>query len=265
MSKRIAVVDDDPDIVEVVKTLLKSKGYEVVTAPDGEDGLRLVRSTHPDLLILDLMMPKVSGLEVCRRLQEDPETRNIPIIVLSAIGEKTGKPEEFWKAGLKTDDFISKPFEPMALLGRVEYVLRQSGYVSSRNGEEGPAGGGAEQAPRPNLREAMPREIVRCFIEAWNTRDFGDEYTCLAESMRGSINQAEYVARRQQAYAEEAASPHRQNLASVVEEETTGDTARVVVSRVDSVGKRATRRREQYTLKKTDDGWKITGVRVLSK
>jgi len=264
MSKRIAVIDDDPDVVEIIKAILKSKGYEVVTAPDGEEGLRLVRSTKPDLIILDLMMPKVSGLEVCRRMREDPEVREIPVIVVSAIGEKTNKPEEFWRAGLRTEDFISKPFEPLALLGRVECVLRQKEYVSNRT-KKAAAGEGAAHVPRPSLKEATPREIVRCFIEAWNSQSFADEWTCMAESMRGGIAKDDYVTRRRQAFAAEADSPHRQRLASVVEEETSDETARVLVEREEEVRNRKKRRREQYSLKKTADGWKITTVRILPK
>jgi len=264
MPARIAVVDDDPDIVALVKATLKSRGYEVTTAPDGEDGLRLIRSTKPDLVILDLMMPKVSGLEVVRRLREEPETRDIPIVVLSAIGEKSDKPEEFWRVGLGAEDFISKPFEPLALLGRVEYVLRRKEYVSSYAGEK-QAGEGAARTPRVPLSEAIPREIVRCFIEAWNGRNFGDEYDVLSDPLRGSIVREEYILRRQQAVAEEGASPHRQRLASVVEEQTSGETARVLVEREDIYGARKNRRREQYSLNKTADGWKIATVRVVPK
>lgn len=263
MPKRIAVIDDDPDIVQTVKLTLKTKDYDVVTAPDGEEGLRLVKREKPDLIILDLMMPKVSGLEVCKRLREDEETRDIPIVVLSAIGERTGKPEDFWQNGLGTEDFISKPFEPMALLGRVEYILRRKEYVSSQN--SGAEGEGAARAPKPSLSDATPREVVRCFIEAWNGQNFGDEWNCMAESMRGPIEANDYIARRRQTYAAEAASPRRQSLKSVVEDTIEDDMARVLIQREDIVGKRSTQRREQYTLKKTDAGWKITTVRVLPK
>lgn len=263
MSKRIVVIDDDPDIVQILKTTLKSKGYEVLTAPDGEEGLRLIGTSEPDLIILDLMMPKLSGLEVCRRLRENDKTRHIPIIVLSAIGEKTGKPEEFWRMGLGTEDFISKPFDPVALLGRVEYVLRRHQYVSSGGQAEG--GEGAARVPRPSLSDATPREIVRCFIEAWNGQNFADEWECLDESMRGPLEKTEYIARRQRAYATEIDSPRRQKMAAVVEQQIESDTATLTVEREETVGNRTSRRREQYSLKKTADGWKITSVRVLPK
>jgi CheY-like chemotaxis protein len=264
MSVSIAVIDDDSDIVELVKATLKSRGFEVKTASDGEEGLRLIQSARPDLVVLDLMMPKVSGLEVVRRMREDPATRDIPIIVLSAIGEKTGKPEEFWRVGLGAEDFISKPFDPLALLGRVEYVLRRREYVSQR-----PAGSsgaqGAVRVPRTSLQDSTPREIVRCFVEAWNGQNFGDEFNCLTGPMRGSIEKGEYILRRRQAYAEEAPAPHRQRLASVVEEEIGTDKARVLVEREDTYGQRKNRRREEYSLNRTPDGWKITTVRVVPK
>jgi CheY-like chemotaxis protein len=266
MPARIAVIDDDPDFVVLLKTILKSRGYDVLTAPDGEDGLRLIHSASPDLVLLDLMMPKVSGLEVVRRMREDPEIRDIPVIVISGIGEKTGKSEEFWRAGLKTDDFISKgaSFDPLALIGRIEYVLRRKEYVSTP-GNGTPRGEAAARAPRPSLQNATPREIVRCFIEAWNSRDFGDEWACLSDPMRGSIEKEEYILRRQQAAAEEGVSAHRQHLASVISEEANGDTARVLAEREDVYGNRRSRRREQYSLNKTADGWKIIAVRVLPK
>jgi len=266
MSARIVVIDDDPDIVAFLKTTLKIKGYEVTVAYDGEDGLRLLQSIHPDLLILDLMMPKVSGLEVMHRMREDPQMRDIPIVIFSAVGEKTGKPEEFWRAGLKVEDFINKTDmpDPLALIGRIECVLRRREYVS--NGEIAAAKGeGAARVPRPSLQDATPREVVRCFIEAWNSQSFGEEYDCLAGPMQGAITRDEYVFRRQQAYAEESASPHRQRLVTVVEEETADDMARLVVEREDAYEKRKNRRREQYSLNKTAAGWKISTVRVLPK
>jgi len=267
MPKKIVVIDDDPDIVQIVKTTLKSKGYEVTSAPDGEDGLRLVYSTQPDLVILDLMMPRISGLEVCRRLRQDEQTKNIPIIVISGIGEKTGKPEEFWRVGLGAEDFISKPFDPLALLGRVEAVLRSNQYVSTRNngGNNGPNHENGARVPQPPLSEAAPREVVRRFVEAWNGTNFAEEWECLGETMRGPIEKKEYILRRQQAYAEEGPSPHRQKVASVLAEEIEGDTARVLIEREESNGRRSTRRREQYTLTKTAEGWKIASVRVLGK
>ncbi len=263
---RIVMIDDDPDIVALVKATLKSRGYEVQSAADGEDGLRLIRSVRPDLIILDLMMPRVSGLELVRRMREEPELKDIPVVVLSAIGEKSDKPEEFWRAGLGAEDFISKPFEPLALLGRVECVLRRKEYVSTHNGEGGPkAANGAAKIPRVSLANATPREIVRCFIEAWNAQNFGDEFACLAGPMHGGIPRDEYILRRQQAYAEEGASPHRQRLASVIEEKINGATAQVLVEREDAYGTRRTRRREQYTLSRTPDGWKIAAVRIVAK
>jgi len=258
MSKLIAVIDDDPDVVEVLKVTLKSRGYDVVTASDGEEGLRLVHAKKPDLVILDLRMPRVSGLEVSRRLRDDPETQQIPIIILSAVGEKSGRSEEFWREGLGTADFISKPYDDLALLGRVEAVLRRRQYVSHRraNGKaNGPAAAG-----RTPLGQATPREIVRCFVESWNEQNFGEEFGCLGESMRGPHAKAQYVALRQQAFA--GAASHTQHLLSVLEEDTGKNEARVLVEREDRTGRRSLRRREEYTLRKMDDGWKIVGVRL---
>jgi len=119
---RILVIEDDEDIQELVRFNLEKEGYEVTGVTSGEKGLESVASRIPDLLVLDLMLPGVDGLEVCRRLKSDPATRDIPIVILSAKGE-----ESDIVSGLElgADDYVTKPFSPKVLIARVRAVLRR--------------------------------------------------------------------------------------------------------------------------------------------
>lgn len=118
---RILVVDDDPPSVKMISFLLREEGYSVLTAADGEEALRLVQEERPALVILDVMMPKVDGLEVCRRLRR--QMVDVPIIILSAKGETADRVQGL---ELGADDYLPKPFEPMELLARVKAVLRRT-------------------------------------------------------------------------------------------------------------------------------------------
>jgi len=119
---KVLVVDDEEDILELLKFNLLREGYQVPCAASGEQAFRLVRSESPDLIVLDLMLPGIDGLEVTRRLKNDPDTKNIPIVMLTAKGE-----EADIVAGLElgADDYITKPFSPRILVARVRAVLRR--------------------------------------------------------------------------------------------------------------------------------------------
>ena len=118
--QRILVVDDDPTISEVVARYLEGDGYEVDIALDGAEALTRAQSNYPDLVVLDLMLPRVDGLEVCRQLRT---LGSVPIIMLTAKGEETDK-----LVGLSVgaDDYMTKPFSPRELVARVKAVLRRS-------------------------------------------------------------------------------------------------------------------------------------------
>ncbi|MFD3165912.1 response regulator [Herpetosiphon sp. NSE202] len=115
----ILVVDDEPNIREVVGLYLRREGHSVIEASDGEEALRLARQQPPDLVVLDLMLPKVTGLEVCRRLQSDQRT---PVIMLTAKSEEN---DRIIGLGVGADDYVVKPFSPRELVARVEAVLRR--------------------------------------------------------------------------------------------------------------------------------------------
>lgn len=118
---RILVVDDEPQITRVLRTTLSSHGYAIRTAGDGDEALEVMRDWTPDLIITDLAMPNMEGLELCRRVREKS---TIPIIILSVRGEEKNKIEAL-DAG--ADDYVTKPFGPKELLARVRAMLRRAG------------------------------------------------------------------------------------------------------------------------------------------
>ena len=123
MSK-ILIVDDEPSIIKLVSAYLKPEGYEVFTATDGPSGLKMAKAYKPDLVVLDLMLPGVDGLEVCRRLRRS--LPDLPIIMLTALAEAEDR-----IAGLEVgaDDYVTKPFSPRELVLRVDSVLRRSAMM----------------------------------------------------------------------------------------------------------------------------------------
>lgn len=133
MRETILVVEDEPDILEVIRYNLVREGYEVLEARTGTDGLRRVRDGAPDLVLLDLMLPGLDGLEVCRRLKEDTLTRSIPIVMVTAKGEES---DIILGLGLGADDYITKPFSPRELVARVRTVLRRGPLKDERGSGE---------------------------------------------------------------------------------------------------------------------------------
>jgi two-component system phosphate regulon response regulator PhoB len=123
MAESIVVIDDEEDIRELIHYNLSKEGYVVSCAVSGEAGVELVQRIKPDLLILDLMLPGIDGLEVCRRLKSDAKLRSIPIVMVSARGEE---PDVVSGLELGADDYVSKPFSPKVLLARVKSVLRRN-------------------------------------------------------------------------------------------------------------------------------------------
>jgi CheY-like chemotaxis protein len=118
---KILIVDDEAAIREYEATLLGEIGHEVIVAADGAEALRLAREKQPDLVLLDIMMPELSGIEVCRQLRADPRTRDIRVIVVSAVDAKRAL-EESIIAG--ADDFLAKPINALELMVRVRSILR---------------------------------------------------------------------------------------------------------------------------------------------
>jgi signal transduction histidine kinase len=120
MKKKILIADDNPDNVELLRKRLISQGYETLTAFDGEEALQAILKDSPDLLILDVMMPRMDGYEVLRRLKQEEEYRNLPVILLTA---KKDIPDKLKGLDIGADDYITKPFNPQELLARVRSLL----------------------------------------------------------------------------------------------------------------------------------------------
>lgn len=126
--EKILVVDDDPDVLEALKIVLESRPYTVITARDGLEGLEKVRQQNPDLIILDLLMPRLDGFGVVRALKEDPryaKYSKVPILILTAVREEASRRRYELETGLEmdVDDYVEKPIAPEELLHRVEKLL----------------------------------------------------------------------------------------------------------------------------------------------
>lgn len=129
MAAKILVVDDDPDILDAVTLILESQGYEVVTARDGIEALANLKAEQPDLMILDLMMPKMDGFAVCKELQ-DPrwsKYKDIPILILTSVREEASRRRYELETGLEldVDDYVEKPMSPDVLLKRVSTLINK--------------------------------------------------------------------------------------------------------------------------------------------
>lgn len=123
MAKRVLVVEDTANIRQIIAFALKQRGYEVLEAADGEEGLRRVHAEKPDLLILDAMLPLKTGFEVCTALKEDARTRTLPVLMLTAITQGTGKSDDYWREKSHADAFMSKPFKSQELMECVEKLI----------------------------------------------------------------------------------------------------------------------------------------------
>ena len=127
--ERIVVIEDEADILEVLQYNLTREGYRVDTSQSGEEGLERVRDQDPDLVLLDLMLPELDGIEVCRRLKADPVTSSIPVIMVTAKGEES---DVVLGLQMGADDYVTKPFNPRELTARVKAVLRRGPLKEQR-------------------------------------------------------------------------------------------------------------------------------------
>ena len=120
---KVLVVDDDPVILELLRINFEIEGFEVLRASDGEEGLRRARDEAPDVVLCDIMMPRLDGLQLLTTLRADPATARLPVVLLSAKAQKV---EVERGLSLGADDYVTKPFDPLELLDRVNAVLAKS-------------------------------------------------------------------------------------------------------------------------------------------
>jgi len=120
MGKLILIIDDEPDILTIIKYRLEKAGYHIITAGDGEEGFDAVKKNKPDLVLLDMRIPKMIGVEVCKKIKSDTELKNIPVVFITA-SQRTHVAQITEKFGAQ--DFIIKPFEPEELLSKIRRLI----------------------------------------------------------------------------------------------------------------------------------------------
>ena len=128
---KIVVIEDEVDILEVINYNLSKEGFDVCSALDGEEGLALIKKEVPDLVLLDLMLPGLDGIEICRKLKTDYSTRSIHIIMVTAKGEES---DIVLGLGMGADDYMVKPFRPRELMARIRSVLRRGEFIEEGEG-----------------------------------------------------------------------------------------------------------------------------------
>ena len=169
---KILAVDDDPDTLEIIKIGLEFRNYRVITAVNGEDALEKISTENPDLVILDVMMPKIDGLEVCRRAKENFFTSQIPIILLTARGQVEDKVQGL---SIGADDYLAKPFDMRELAARVEMILRRTRLSLEASPLTGLPGNIAIQ--REIERRIKTGELFAiCYMDLDNFKAYNDRY-----------------------------------------------------------------------------------------
>lgn len=118
--KTILIADDEADLLETISFRLEASGYSVITALDGQEAVDKARAAKPDIILLDVMMPKMNGFQACKEIKTDPATRSIPIIILSA---KTQQSDKFWGEEVGADSYVTKPFEAADLLSAIKKLI----------------------------------------------------------------------------------------------------------------------------------------------
>lgn len=130
---QVLAIEDEEDILEVIEYNLEREGYDVLTSREGEDGYDLIKEKHPDLILLDLMLPDRDGLDICREIRDDDEIKDIPVIMVTA---KDTESEVILGLGVGADDYVTKPFNPKELVARVKAVLRRTKVDGTDGGAE---------------------------------------------------------------------------------------------------------------------------------
>jgi len=172
MGETILVADDDPAIVRLIEINLKFEGYEVLIAEDGEQALRVVNESLPSLVLLDVMMPKLDGYEVCERIRAESRTRHISVIMLTA---KSLSADKIVGLTAGADDYVLKPFDPMELVARVRATLRRSKEMRSASPLTG-LPGNLQIEDEIRRRHASGEDVAVCYADLDNFKGYNDRY-----------------------------------------------------------------------------------------
>src|SRR5947207_4315096 len=172
VTENVLVVDDDPFIARLLEIELKAAGYDVRVGTDGEEALNLANERTPDLVLADVMMPKMDGFELTRRLRQDPRTASVSIIMLTARGLSSDKLEGF-SAG--ADDYIVKPFDTPELLARVRGVLRRAREMRAQSPLTG-LPGNVRIEEEIEVRVQAGKEFAILYAELDHFKAFNDHY-----------------------------------------------------------------------------------------
>ncbi|MCA9429215.1 MAG: response regulator, partial [Candidatus Omnitrophica bacterium] len=121
--KKVLIADDAPEIVEMLHLVLERRGYQVVGFDNGKKAVEAIPEEKPDIILLDIIMPGMTGLDVCEKVKNDPATKDIPVILITSATEGTDLDDGFWNIGTQSDDFLSKPFNPAELAARVDQLV----------------------------------------------------------------------------------------------------------------------------------------------
>lgn len=184
-AKRILIVDDEADILDLLEYNLKKEGYEVLRATNGEDALKIAERNKPDMAILDIMMPKMDGIETCRRMRQMPSMEQAYIVFLTARSEEYSELAGF---NVGADDYITKPIKPRALMSRLKAILRRNA--------------GAEEDAESNILKVHDLEILK---DEYIVRKNGEEITlprkefdllCFLASRPGKVYRREELLER---------------------------------------------------------------------
>ena len=122
--RKVLIAEDEEDIVDMVRCVLVARGFEVRSTDNGARAFEMLKEERPDLLVTDILMPGMTGLELCRRIREDENLNDLPVIVITSITKDSDLADGFWKIATDSDDFITKPFSPFELADRIQKIIR---------------------------------------------------------------------------------------------------------------------------------------------
>ena len=121
--KKVLVADDAPEVVEMIHLVLERRGYQVISFDNGKQALEALPEIQPDIVLLDIIMPGMTGLDVCAKIKGDEKTKDTPVVLITSATEGTELDDGFWNIGTESDDFLSKPFHPAELAARVDFLV----------------------------------------------------------------------------------------------------------------------------------------------